>query len=147
MKFILKTGVYILFFKSFPRKSYFFPTFSTFYKMFFRLTRITAHTSWGNIIGNLTPIEQFGASKGLKTALHSNYYLKLTSCAKRQNFPIFYEEIWGKNPEMEKWGKSYDQDWVYVFHFFLHLSKNPFPPPPGGGGFCKIYSIHPCVTF
>ena len=66
-------------------------------------------------------IEQLSAYKW------SNSYLKLTICAKREIFSIFYEEIGGGNSEMEKWGKNYDQGSVYceliccIFNVFPHL--------------------------
>ena len=46
-------------------------------------------------------------NKGLETAEHFNYLLKLTICAKRTKiFNILSWKLGKKNPEMEKWGEK-----------------------------------------
>ena len=73
-------------------------------------------------LSNLVP------EKGLKTAEHSNSYLKYTICAKRRNlFNILWRNWEEKNSEMEKWGEKVMirvQFMFFIFHVFLHFSKN-----------------------
>ena len=85
-------------------------------------------------LSNLVP------EKILKTASHSNYYLKLTICAKRLFFQYF----------MKKWGGGGGESWhgkvegkivirvQFVFHF-------PSPPLEQKSVFWVILlNIHPC---
>ena len=44
--------------------------------------------------------------KDRNTAYHYNSYSKLTIRAKRRNVFNIYDEIGGKNPEIEKWGNK-----------------------------------------
>ena len=74
----------------------------------------------------------------LKTAQHSNSYLKLTNCAKRRIFSIFYEEIGGKKSWNGKvWKKMIIRVQFVCFIFFTIYWKIV---PPLGDLFFKIYT-------
>ena len=121
-----------------PENHIFPPLIVPFFKFSFRFTCVGGETlknfaegagpPRGFFFFNLTSkLSNLVPEKGMKTAQHSNFYRKLIICDKRQNFSVFYEEMGGKNPELEKWGKQVMirvEFMCFICHFFPHLSKN-----------------------
>ena len=72
--------------------------------------------------------------------------MKQTICENRQKKIIFYEEIGGKNTEMEKWGiKMMTRVQFIVWSCVLFFTFSPiYKKILGGGG--DLENIHPCAV-
>ena len=127
-----------------PENHIFFPLALSFFECFLRFTSIIAQSlkkfavaggkalPWEKFFGNLvSEMSNFVLEKSLKTAEHSNSYLKLTICGKRPNLFNILWRIVGKKSWNGKVGGKFDIQGFslcVVFFIFFPINKKIIPP-------------------